>query len=121
MAGRVVRRDAAAGDIAAAVCGSPGLLIADEPTTALDTVTQKGILDLLDGLKERSGMAVLLITHDVDIARDRGDAVAVMDGGWIVESGTVEACFRRPRHQRTRAMLDARLGGSRGIGGKDHG
>jgi peptide/nickel transport system ATP-binding protein len=95
----------------ALICG-PSLLIADEPTTALDVTIQGQILELLRGLKQEFGMAILFITHDMGIVAQMADRVAIMYSGRIVESGPVRAIFRHPAHPYTRALLDAvpRLG-----------
>ncbi len=93
--------------IAMALACRPALLIADEPTTALDVTTQAQILDLLRDLQRETGMAVLLITHDLGVVANMADTMAVMYRGRIVESGTREALFREPRHPYLRALLDA--------------
>jgi peptide/nickel transport system ATP-binding protein len=95
----------------ALVCG-PSLLIADEPTTALDVTIQSQILDLMRKLKNELGMAILFITHDLGIVAQMADRVAIMYSGRIVESGPVRDIFRHPAHPYTRALLDAvpRLG-----------
>ncbi len=95
----------------ALICG-PSLLIADEPTTALDVTIQSQILDLMRKLKSELGMAILFITHDLGIVAQMADRVAIMYAGRIVESGPVRDIFRRPAHPYTRALLDAvpRLG-----------
>jgi peptide/nickel transport system ATP-binding protein len=95
----------------ALVCG-PSLLIADEPTTALDVTIQGQILELLRSLKDEFGMAILFITHDLGIVAQMADRVAIMYSGRIVESGPVRDIFRRPAHPYTRALLEAvpRLG-----------
>ncbi len=95
----------------ALVCG-PELLIADEPTTALDVTIQGQILELLRNLKKNLGMAILFITHDLGIVAQMADRVAVMYSGSIVESGPVREIFRNPTHPYTRALLEAvpRLG-----------
>lgn len=95
----------------ALVCG-PELLIADEPTTALDVTIQGQILELLRNLKRNLGMAILFITHDLGIVAQMADRVAVMYSGSIVESGPVREIFRNPTHPYTRALLEAvpRLG-----------
>ncbi len=100
--------------IAMALACEPSLLIADEPTTALDVTIQAQILDLLRSLRERLGMAMLLITHDLGIVAEQADDVAVMYAGRIVEYGSVRDVFERPCHPYTVALLDAvaRLGGS---------
>jgi peptide/nickel transport system ATP-binding protein len=95
----------------ALICG-PSLLIADEPTTALDVTIQSQILELLRALKRNLGMAILFITHDLGIVAQMADRVAIMYSGRIVESGPVRDIFRRPAHPYTRALLEAvpRLG-----------
>jgi peptide/nickel transport system ATP-binding protein len=93
--------------IAMATACSPDLLIADEPTTALDVTVQAQILDLLIGLVEEVGMSLLLITHDLPVVSNMCQQVLVMYGGHIVEEGSVEQVFSSPRHPYTRALLDA--------------
>ncbi len=93
--------------IAAALACEPGLLIADEPTTALDVTIQREILELLDELRRALGMAVILVTHDLGVIAGRADRVAVMYGGSIVEEAATQAVFARPRHPYTEALLDA--------------
>ena len=103
--------------IAMALACEPSLLIADEPTTALDVTIQAQILDLLRGLRDRIGMAMVLITHDLGIIAEQADDVAVMYAGRIVEHGPVPALFERPLHPYTAALLNAvgsRDGGSGG-------
>jgi len=94
--------------IAIALVCRPQLLIADEPTTALDVTIQAQILDLLRRLKREFGMALLLITHDLGVVAEMCDTVAVMYAGRIVERATAEALFRRPRHPYTHGLLAAR-------------
>ncbi len=98
--------------IARALICSPSLLIADEPTTALDVTIQGQILDLLRKLQRELGMAILFITHDLGIVAQMADRVAIMYSGRIVESGAVRQIFRHPTHPYTRALLEAvpRLG-----------
>jgi microcin C transport system ATP-binding protein len=93
--------------IAMAIANEPDMLIADEPTTALDVTIQAHILQLLKDLRDRFGMALLLITHDLTIVRRMAERVAVMTGGEIVETGPTEAIFDRPRHPYTRRLLAA--------------
>jgi len=93
--------------IAIGVSCSPSLLIADEPTSALDVTVQAQILNLIDELKERTGTAVLMVTHDVGVAYDRGDAIAVMNAGQIVETGAVREVLENPKHPYTAALLRA--------------
>jgi microcin C transport system ATP-binding protein len=93
--------------IAMALANDPKLLIADEPTTALDVTVQAQILDLLKTLQRQNGMAMLFITHDLSIVRRIADRVSVMTGGEIVESGPVETIFADPQHAYTRHLLAA--------------
>jgi ABC-type dipeptide/oligopeptide/nickel transport system ATPase component len=93
--------------IAMALAGGPKVLIADEPTTALDVTIQLQILDLLADLKRRLGLAVLLITHDLGVAARVADRVAVMYAGRIVESAPSTSLFDHPRHPYTEALLEA--------------
>ena len=91
--------------IAIAICCEPDLLIADEPTTALDVTVQAQIVALVADLQERLGMAVIWITHDLTLAGNMADRVAVMYAGSIVESGPVHDVFDRPQHPYTRGLL----------------
>jgi len=93
--------------IAMALANRPDLLIADEPTTALDVTVQAQILRLLKELQQKLGMAMLFITHDLGIVRRIADDVAVMQKGRVVEAGTVDAIFRAPQHPYTRMLLAA--------------
>jgi peptide/nickel transport system ATP-binding protein len=93
--------------IAMATACSPELLIADEPTTALDVTIQAQILDLLKELVETEGSSLLLITHDLPVVANVCRRVLVLYGGHIVEEGSVETVFGEPRHPYTRALLDA--------------
>jgi microcin C transport system ATP-binding protein len=93
--------------IAMALANEPDLLIADEPTTALDVTVQAQILDLLKSLQSRLGMAMLFITHNLGIVRRMADRTCVMTGGEIVESGATEEIFAQPRHDYTRHLLAA--------------
>nr|WP_145545822.1 dipeptide ABC transporter ATP-binding protein [Variovorax boronicumulans] len=94
--------------IAMALACKPALLLADEPTTALDVTLRGQILDLLSDLQRKNGMAVLLITHDLNLVRRFADRVAVMEAGHIVEQGAVEQVFAQPRHPYTRRLIDSR-------------
>jgi microcin C transport system ATP-binding protein len=93
--------------IAVALANNPDLLIADEPTTALDVTVQAQILELLRSLQHESGMAMLLITHDLGIVRHMADRVAVMQNGRIVETGPVGRIFDDPQHDYTKMLLAA--------------
>lgn len=93
--------------IAMALINEPRLLIADEPTTALDVTIQNQILSLLADLRREMRLSVLFITHDLAIVRRIADRVAVMRDGLIVETGDTEELFTRPRHEHTRALIDA--------------
>ena len=93
--------------IAMAIALKPQLLIADEPTTALDVTVQAQILDLLAELKRELEMSVLLITHDLGVASQVADDVVVMYAGRVVETGPVGEVFARPGHPYTRALLDS--------------
>ena len=91
--------------IAIALSCEPRLLIADEPTTALDVTIQAQILDLLVELQRAHGMALLLITHDLGVIAEVCDRVVVMYGGQIVETGTTEEILTRPEHPYTQGLL----------------
>ncbi|MCN0151791.1 ABC transporter ATP-binding protein [Salinispora arenicola] len=93
--------------IAMALVCSPSLLIADEPTTALDVTTQRQILELIDDLREEFGMAVILVTHDLGVIAGRADRVAVMYAGRVVETAATEQLFHAPRHRYTEALMQA--------------
>jgi len=98
--------------IAMALAAEPALLVADEPTSALDVTVQASILDLLLDLQERTGIGILMITHDLGVARLVSDRIHVMRDGRFVESGEVEQIVEQPGDPYTRALLDAvpRLG-----------
>jgi len=100
--------------IALALACNPALLIADEPTTALDVTIQAQILDLLRDLQKRFDLALLLITHDLGVVAEMGDRVAVMYAGRIVEQAQVRDLFRDPRHPYTRGLLASIPGGAPG-------
>jgi oligopeptide/dipeptide ABC transporter ATP-binding protein len=93
--------------IAMALASEPQLLVADEPTTALDVTIQAQILDLLRELKQRLGMAILLITHNLGIVGDMADRVAVMYAGQIVELAPARELLSRPLHPYTRALMNS--------------
>ncbi|GAA1562040.1 ABC transporter ATP-binding protein [Kribbella hippodromi] len=93
--------------IAMAIARNPRLLIADEPTTALDVTVQQGILELLLDLSRQHGMALLFITHDLGVVRAVSDRIAVMYGGRLVESGPVREVIHHPRHRYTEALIAA--------------
>jgi len=98
--------------IAMALSNDPALLIADEPTTALDVTTQAQILELMQGLQDELGMAMIFITHDLGVVAEIADEVAVMYLGIVVERGSVDQIFHEPKHPYTRALLQSipRLG-----------
>jgi len=97
--------------IAMAVACGPKLLIADEPTTALDVTTQAQVLDLLDDLRRKLSMAVLLITHDLGVVAQWADRIAVMYAGRIVEQASIGPFFAKPMHPYSRGLLGARVEG----------
>ena len=102
--------------IALALACKPKLLLADEPTTALDATVQIQVLLLLRELQKEFGMSVVLVTHDIGVAVEVSDRIAVMYGGNIVEEGTTEEIIRDPRHPYTRGLLAANLHGvKRGV------
>ncbi|MEW2521422.1 ABC transporter ATP-binding protein [Actinacidiphila alni] len=116
--------------IAMSLARNPSILIADEPTTALDATTQTQVLDLLDELRTSNALTVVLVSHDLDVVRDRCDHVAVMRAGEIVESGTTAAVVTAPTAPYTRELLastpaaltsrrDRHAEGHRAFGGKD--
>ncbi len=93
--------------IAMALACEPELLIADEPTTALDVTTQSQILELLQDLQEQNGMAIMLITHNLGVIAEMADDVVVMYLGQVAEKGTVDEIFYEPKHPYTRALLQS--------------
>ncbi|MDQ0315416.1 ATP-binding cassette domain-containing protein [Amorphus orientalis] len=93
--------------IAIAMAGDPALLIADEPTTALDTLTGASVMDLLGDLVKARGMALVLITHDIALASTRADRIAVMEAGRVVEEGPVDAVLARPASAAARRLIAA--------------
>lgn len=97
--------------IAMAMSCRPRLLLADEPTTALDVTIQAQILNLISGLKEKNNMAVILITHDLGVVAEAAQKVAVMYAGKIVETAEVEKLFARPLHPYTRGLIESRPSG----------
>jgi len=94
--------------IAMAIANNPDLLIADEPTTALDVTIQKQILDLLDKLRKRYNMSLLLITHDLGIVKDISDRVCVMKQGEIVEQNNTNKVFNQPNHSYTKKLINSK-------------
>ena len=103
--------------IALALACDPELVIADEPTTALDVVMQAQVLQLLERLRERLGLALILISHDLGVLAETCDRIAVMYAGRIVETGPVETVFKDPQHPYTKRLLDSlpTIGGERGL------
>jgi oligopeptide/dipeptide ABC transporter ATP-binding protein len=93
--------------IAIALSCSPKLLIADEPTTALDVTVQAGILDLLEELRDEHEMSMIIITHDMGVVAEAADNIAVMYAGQIVEQASAEELFDHPEHPYTEALLGA--------------
>jgi microcin C transport system ATP-binding protein len=93
--------------IAMALAGKPKLLLADEPTTALDVSLRQQILDLLDSLQEKHGMAILLITHDLNMVRRFADKVVVLEGGYVVEQGEVSQVLDKPFHPYTKKLVNS--------------
>jgi len=93
--------------IAMALCTNPDILIADEPTTALDVTTQAQTLDLLNELQEKNGMSIIMITHDLGVIAELADDVNVMYLGKIVESGNIRQVFKNPKHPYTQALLSS--------------
>ena len=104
--------------IAVALACRPPLVIADEPTTALDVTIQAEILELLGELRERNGLALLLITHDLGVVAQAADAIAVMYAGRIVEQGRTTDVLRAPRHPYTQGLLASIPGTAMSAGGR---
>ncbi len=102
--------------LAIALANRPALLLADEPTTALDVTTQAQILDLLDELRRELGMAVLLVTHDLGVVAGHADRVVVMYAGRVVEEAPADALFEAPGHPYTRALLASSPGAAHARG-----
>ena len=100
--------------LAVALACKPPLLIADEPTTALDVTVQAQVLDLLRDMKAQFDLSLLLITHDLGVIAETADRVAVMYAGRIVEQGTVREIFHEPKHPYTRGLLASIPGGAAG-------
>jgi oligopeptide/dipeptide ABC transporter ATP-binding protein len=94
--------------IALALAGRPDLLVADEPTTALDVTVQRGIVELLDELRERTGLALIIVTHDLGVVQSVTEEVAIMYAGAVVESGRTAEVLAAPAHPYTRALIAAR-------------
>ena len=94
--------------IAMAICCNPSVLIADEPTTALDVTVQKSILQLIKNLQNKHGMSVIFITHDLGVIAEIADSVLIMYNGKIVERGNVKEIFQHPKHPYTRGLLACR-------------
>ena len=93
--------------IAMALCCAPALLIADEPTTALDVTIQAQVLTLMQELQAEIGMAIMLITHDLGVIADMADEVVVMYAGRVVEKGSVDDIFYNPLHPYTQGLLNS--------------
>jgi oligopeptide/dipeptide ABC transporter ATP-binding protein len=103
--------------IALALACRPDVVIADEPTTALDVVMQAQVLQLLDRLRDQLGLALILISHDLGVLAETCDRIAVMYAGRIVETGSVRAVFDDPQHPYTKRLLESLpvIGGERGL------
>ncbi|MFT4041678.1 MAG: dipeptide/oligopeptide/nickel ABC transporter permease/ATP-binding protein [Gordonia sp. (in: high G+C Gram-positive bacteria)] len=97
--------------IAGAIGSGPDLLVADEPTTALDVSVQAGILDLLHGIRANSGTSILIVTHDFGVVADICDRVVVLSDGGVVEDASARDVLTRPRHPYTKALLNAHVAG----------
>ena len=103
--------------VALALACEPSLVIADEPTTALDVVMQAQVLQLLERLREQFGLALILISHDLGVLAESCDRIAVMYAGRIVEIGSVASVYGDPQHPYTKRLLEALpvIGGERGL------
>ena len=97
--------------IAGAISCDPDLIIADEPTTALDVTVQAEVLDVLRGLQQRLGMGIILVTHNFGVVADMCDRVLVMQKGRLVEGGDVRDILRTPQHPYTQMLLSSMLEG----------
>ncbi|MDR1941916.1 MAG: ABC transporter ATP-binding protein [Endomicrobium sp.] len=93
--------------IAMAIINSPQLLIADEPTTGLDAAAQKQILDLIEELKQKLGLTLIMITHNMKVAKKYSDKIAVMHNGEITESASVKEIFENPKSEYTKMLIEA--------------
>lgn len=91
--------------IAMALACEPDILVADEPTTALDVTIQAQILELMQSLQKKLGMAIIMVTHDLGVIADMCDEIIVMYGGRVCERGTAEDIFYRPHHEYTKGLL----------------
>ena len=91
--------------IAMALACEPDILIADEPTTALDVTIQAQILELMQSLQKKMGMAIIMITHDLGVIADMCDEIIVMYGGKVCERGTADEIFYNPRHEYTKGLI----------------
>jgi microcin C transport system ATP-binding protein len=92
--------------IAMSLANNPDILIADEPTTALDVTVQAQVLKLLGRIQQQFRMAIILITHDLGLVRNHANRVAVMTQGRIIETGEIESVFLKPKHPYTKKLLD---------------
>ncbi|MHC1549763.1 ABC transporter ATP-binding protein [Phyllobacterium sp. K27] len=95
--------------LAAALAGNPSILIADEPTSALDTVIQRHIVNLLDELVRDGGLTLLFVTHDIALASERADRIAVLYQGELVEAGATNQLLKEPKHPYTKALIDTHI------------
>ena len=93
--------------IAMALACDPAIVIGDEPTTALDVMVQAQILELLEGLRHKLGLSLILITHDLSVIAETCDRVLIMYAGMVAEEGRVDEVFRRPRHPYTQKLLSS--------------